>query len=147
MKAVPTPAPQWMSVVLFLAGVCNLAWGAWTCLFPADSFYLAWSQRSEEPLPYRLWQGVGMLVGIYGIGYIIAARDPVRHWPIVFVGLLSKVLAPFGVLYAVVSGEVPPGALTMTYPNDLIWWVPFALILGHASRANEPITPSAPPGA
>jgi hypothetical protein len=134
-----------MSVVLFLAGVYNLAWGAWTYLFPADSFYLAWAQRSEEPFTYRLWQGVGMLVAIYGIGYIIAARDPVRHWPIVFVGLLSKVLAPVGVLYAVVGGEIPPGALTMIYPTDLIWWVPFALILGYASRANDSVTPSTPP--
>jgi hypothetical protein len=134
-----------MSVVLFLAGVYSLAWGAMICLCPVDSFYLVWAHRPEEPFTYRLWQGVGMLVGIYGVGYIIAARDPVRFWPIVLVGLLGKVMAPFGVLYAVVSGEAPAGALTMTYPNDLIWWVPFALILGYASRVKESVIPPTPP--
>ena len=51
---------------------------------------------------------MGMIVGVYGIGYLIAARDPRTHWPIVLVGLLGKVFGPIGfvallaVLYALV---------------------------------------------
>ena len=31
-----------------------------------------------------------MIVGVYGIGYIIAAGNPYKHWPIIFVGLLRS---------------------------------------------------------
>jgi small multidrug resistance pump len=73
-----------------------------------------------------------MIVGVYGIGYACAASDPLRHWPIVLVGLLGKLFGPLGFLMAVLKGELPWrfGALLLT--NDLIWWVPFGLILYHA---------------
>jgi hypothetical protein len=41
-----------------------------------------------------IWQCLGMVIGVYGVGYFIASRDPVRHWPIVFVGLLGKIFWP-----------------------------------------------------
>jgi hypothetical protein len=147
MNATPAPAPQWMSVVLFIAGVYNIAWGTWIGLFPADSFYQFWNRTAEEPLCYRLWQGAGMVVGVYGIGYIITARDPVRYWPVVFLGLLMKVFGPIGMLYGVSRGEFPDRMLPLMYPNDLIWWVPFALILGYASRIEHSTSPPTPPGA
>ena len=75
-----------------------------------------------------------MVVGVYGVGYLIAAADPVRHWPIVFVGLLGKVLGPLGFLSAATRGDLPWvfGVTIMT--NDLIWWFPFAAILVVAWR-------------
>jgi hypothetical protein len=48
-----------------------------------------------------------MLVGVYGIGYAIAAFDPWRHWPIVLVGLLGKLLGPIGLAQAVAEGTLP----------------------------------------
>ena len=88
--ARPSPtiaAPAWMSVVLILAGIYNLAWGAWTILFPTALFQLAAMPASNYP---QIWQCVGMMVGVYGIGYLLAAMNPRQHWPIVLVGLLGK---------------------------------------------------------
>jgi hypothetical protein len=70
-----------------------------------------------------------MVIGVYGIGYWCASRDPVRHWPIVFVGLLGKIFGPIGFIWTATRGEIP-WAFGVTIPtNDLLWWIPFALIL------------------
>jgi hypothetical protein len=61
-----------------------------------------------------------------GLGYWLAARDPFRHWPIVVVGLLGKVLGPIGFVGAAVRGALPwCWGLTLV-PNDLVWWLPFS---------------------
>lgn len=135
-------APRWMSVALVLAGVYNLTWGAWTVLFPTVSFAYSGMQQPDKPMLYpQLWQGIGMIVGVYGIAYLLAARDPVAHWEIVFVGFLGKFFGPIGLAMGLVTGETQPAALATTVPNDLIWWVPFLLILRHAYRVHRTPTP------
>src|SRR5215468_2521786 len=88
-------APRWMSGVLWAAAVYNLLWGGCVVLFPLQPF-----RWLGMPLPNypQIWQCVGMIVGVYGIGYACAARDPLRHWPIVLVGLLGKIFGPLGFL-------------------------------------------------
>lgn len=131
-----TSSPKWMFVVLSLAGVYNLAWGAWAVLFPELSFAHSGMQNPDRPLHYpQLWQCIGMIVGVYGLGYLIAARDPVRHWPVVLVGFLGKFFGPVGLAYGVFTGRSRVDGLLTCVPNDLIWWVPFVLILWHAYRA------------
>jgi hypothetical protein len=127
-----------MSVVLVFAGVYNIAWGTWSILFPTLSFHFSGMQLPDKPLYYpQLWQCIGMMVGVYGVGYIIAARDPVRYWPLVLVGLLGKFFGPIGLVYGVLMEETPPAALSTIIPNDIIWWIPFVLILRHTHRANR----------
>ena len=127
-----------MSVVLTLAGAYNLVWGTWTILFPAVSFSYSGMEDPAKPLTYpQLWQCIGMIVGVYGVGYVIAARDPVRHWPVVLVGFLGKFFGPIGLAFGVLKGQDRPEGLITCIPNDLIWWVPFVLILRHAYRANQ----------
>lgn len=118
--------PKWMSTVLWLAAIYNILFGAWTVLFPHHLFTLNDIAPPKYP---ELWQCVGMIVGVYGVGYGAAALAPLRHWPIVLVGLLGKVFGPIGFLKALYVGTFPLsfGAIILT--NDLIWWVPFFLIL------------------
>lgn len=122
-----------MSWTLYLAAGYNLLWGSWVVLFPFSGFD---AMDIPRPLYPAIWQCVGMIVGVYGVGYAIAATNPVRHWPMVLVGLLGKVLGPVGFVWqAVILGNLP---LTFGYFlifNDLVWWVPFVLILRHAKRA------------
>jgi hypothetical protein len=70
-----------------------------------------------------------MIVGVYGIGYAIAASNPLRHWPIVLLGLLGKIFGPIGFVWAASHGELPWIAGLTILTNDVIWWLPFALIL------------------
>lgn len=121
-----------MGVVLRVAGVYNVLWGAWAVLFPAHFWTLV---RMDQPNYPFLWQCVGMIVGVYGVGYWVAGRDPVRYWPIVLVGFLGKVFGPIGFLDAwLVRDLVPARFGAMLIFNDLVWWVPFGLILWHAYR-------------
>lgn len=77
-----------------------------------------------------------MIVGVYGIGYLIAARNPLRHWPITLVGLLGKILGPIGFVGAVIDGQLPLAFGVTIITNDLIWWLPFGLILYRAFQAS-----------
>jgi len=118
--------PRWMRVTLVLAGVYNLAWGAVVVALPGLLFDFA---EMEQPRYPQLWQCIGMIVGVYGIGYLAAARDPVRHWPIVLVGLLGKIFGPIGFMGAVLRGELPWAFGATLLTNDLVWWIPFGGIL------------------
>ena len=130
-------APGWMSAVLWAAGVYNVLWGALVVLAPHAVFDALGVPRLEGA-GVPIWQCVGMIVGVYGVGYACAARDPLRHWPIVLVGLLGKVFGPIGFIDAALIRGVFPVQFGWTIlTNDLVWWVPFALILRAAWRAGR----------
>jgi peroxiredoxin len=128
MKTKPQ-APRWMRHTLIAAGIYNILWGAFAVLFPSAIFN--WLDMPQPNYP-QFWQCIGMIVGVYGLGYAIAAFDPARHWPIVLVGFLGKVFGPLGMVKALWTGELPWGFALNCVTNDLIWWVPFALILKYA---------------
>ena len=120
-----------MARVLWAAAIYNLTWGGFVVLFPLAPF--RWAGMPPPNYP-EIWQCLGMVVGVYGVAYALAARDPLRHWPIVLAGLLGKVLGPLGFVYAAWEGRLPWHAGWTIVSNDLIWWLPFALMLGAAWR-------------
>jgi hypothetical protein len=115
--------------LLKIAGVYNLIWGAWVVLFPMHFFELTGLTPINHPM---IWQGMGMVIGVYGLGYWWAGDDPMRHWPIVAVGFLGKICGPIGFVYHYWLGNVPASFGYMLITNDLIWWVPFGMILYQA---------------
>lgn len=117
---------KFASMTLKIAALYNLVWGALIIFFPHALFDFAGLPRMNYP---GVWQCVGMIVGVYGIGYWVAASDPRRHWPIVLVGFLGKIFGPIGFLQALYLGvfNLKFGLTIIT--NDLIWWIPFFLIL------------------
>lgn len=140
MSAAPCPlkalAPKWMKVVLLAAGAYNIIWGTAVIFAPVAT--LRW-WGFDEPANYpQLWQCIGMIVGVYGVGYAIAAFNPFRHWLIVLVGLLGKVFGPIGMALAIRDGTLPWSATRTIITNDLIWWVPFGIILWQAWKWNQP---------
>ena len=125
----PAAAP-WMRRVLLLAGAYNLLWGAAVVLLPVG-WTIGWT-GVEVGTP-AIWRCVGMIVGAYGVGYLCAARRPLRHWPITLVGLLGKTFGPIGFVVGAARGELPWAmGLTILF-NDLIWWPFFAAILYRAA--------------
>ncbi|MCA9067330.1 MAG: redoxin domain-containing protein [Planctomycetaceae bacterium] len=125
----------WMKPVLAAAGAYNLVWGLLAVCFPTTT--LSWAGFDPLPRYPQLWQCIGMIVGVYGIGYLIAAKSPYRHWPIVLVGLLGKLFGPMGFLMGLSSGELPMQMGWTLLLNDLIWWVPFSMILWGALRYHQ----------
>lgn len=126
-KPMPCEGRQfWFGFILVSAGMYNLMWGTAVILFPNTPFEWLGIPQPNYPV---IWQGMGMVVGVYGIGYLLAAHDPWRHWPVILVGALGKLLGPIGFLYYAIQGEIPWALGAMCLTNDLLWWGPFGWIL------------------
>jgi hypothetical protein len=118
----PVLASRWLKA----AALYNLVWGLVIIAFPFGLFDIAGLPRPNYP---EIWQCVGMIVGVYGVGYWIASFDPARHWPVVLVGLLGKVFGPLGFIPALLSGVFNWKFGLTILTNDLLWWIPFFLIV------------------
>ncbi len=111
----------------YAAAAYNVIWGGFTVLFP--DLYFQWIGLPIPNYP-SLFQAIGMIVAVYGIGYWLIARDPVRYGAFVFVGLLGKIFGPIGFLIAVAQGQLPWSFGWVNVTNDLIWlpaFIGFAL--------------------
>ena len=126
---------SWMKQVLAAAGVYNLLFGV-TSIFAAGWLLESIGVEATD-VAVSFWQCIGMIVGVYGIGYLIASATPYRHWPITLVGLLGKVFGPIGLIFAVQAGALPAAMGWVCVANDLIWWVPFTMILWGAVRHSQ----------
>lgn len=102
----------------YAAALYNALWGAFVVLWPQGYFKIL-----TLPIPSYLpiWQGVGMIVGVYALGYWLVARDPARYGPFMWIGLLGKVLGPIGCVFAAIKGDLPWSFLWINLTNDIIW--------------------------
>jgi len=119
-----------MKSALKLAGVYNILFGLWVLGWPGAWFSL--SGMAQPTYPF-LWQCIGMIVGVYGVGYLAASLAPLKHWPIVLVGFLGKIFGTIGFVVAASQGDLPWQAGWIIIFNDLIWLIPFAMILWAAA--------------
>jgi hypothetical protein len=128
-------------LIFTAAAAYNLAFGMWAAAWP-----LAFFDRFElEPPRYpSIWACLGMVIGLYGLGYAYAARRFDRAAPFIAIGLLGKLLGPAGWIMTVKSGEWPVRTLTLIVFNDVIWWVPFSLFLLEGTPIAARVRASAP---
>lgn len=115
-----------MKLTLKLAAVYNILWGSWVIFFPNHFFELVGMEPLNHPM---VWQGMGMVIGVYGLGYWWASHNPLVHWPIVAVGFLGKIFGPLGFVFNYLNDVVPFEFIYTLITNDFIWWIPFFLIL------------------
>jgi len=122
--------PAWMIAVLRAAAVYNLLYALALSLWPQQIF--DWLEMPHTPTP--MIQCIGMMVGVYALGYWVAAQDLRRYWPLVAVGLLGKTLGPLGFLYHALNGVFVWRSGLFVLFSDLIWWPPFWWIGIYAIR-------------
>ena len=140
--AVPSPesqlgsrTPRWQRIALLLAGLQCFIWGVFIVAWPVRaSFVYGFAQ---PPVEIFLWQGIGFVIVLFGIGYAIASTNPVQHWAIILIGLLSKSLGPIGMAWSVHQGDVSRRVLYLIHINDLMWLIPFSLILLRVYRGRQ----------
>lgn len=103
------------------AAVYNIVWGIVIILFPT----LMFSYFNIAPINYPfLMSGIGMFVGVYGYGYWVVSREPLRYPQLIVIGLIGKVLGPIGWAYYVYLEVVPLRTMWVNVFNDFIW-IPF----------------------
>lgn len=123
---------RWLTISLILSGLHSSLWGCFIILLPERSAVAYGLAAVPEDL--FLWQGTGLMILLLGIGYFIASTNPVQHWAVVLIGLLAKTLGPIGMMIAVIRGDVPTDVLWLLPVNDVLWWVPFTIIVKRGLR-------------
>ena len=126
-------APAWMARVLLLAAAFDVAGGA--ILWQAPASLMGWA-GTNVPLYRTLWQCLGLIVALCGLGFALAARNPFQLWPMILVGLLGKILVPAGFVWAAASGTAPWSFGILVFALGPLWWLPMGRILLLAARAH-----------
>jgi uncharacterized membrane protein HdeD (DUF308 family) len=85
---------------------------------------------------------IALLVGMYGIAYYFASRDPQRYWHLILVGFIGKGLTAVFFLYYSKAGLLHPKFITLNIWNNIIWVVPMAWVLYtcRAKKHYQPVT-------
>ncbi len=122
------------SITLKAAAAYNILWGSFIIFFP---FFIFDRLGMTRPVYPQIWQCVGMIVGVYGIGYWFASFDYKRHWPIVLVGFLGKIFGPIGFAQALYLKTLPLEFGVILVFNDFIWWIPFYKLLEKTWKARS----------
>jgi hypothetical protein len=52
---------------------------------------------------------------------------------------MGKVFGPLGYIYNIAMGTAPASFGYTLIPNDLIWWIPFVMMVNHARKAGFPL--------
>ncbi|MBX3119801.1 MAG: hypothetical protein KF784_12095 [Fimbriimonadaceae bacterium] len=114
----------------YAAALYNVAWGVGVILFPNLIFELV---GMPPPNYLSLFQCIGMMVLVYGLGYYLLARDPIRYAHFVWIGLAGKTFGPVGFLWAALQGDLPWVFGWTVLFNDIVWWPAFWMFaLKHA---------------
>jgi hypothetical protein len=142
MQAIDPRRADLYRLFLALAAVVAIGLAGWAVAFPqslVDLFRL--EPRPSSP---SLLQAFGLADGLLGIGYAYSALRLDRARPFVAVGLVVKIALPLAWLFAVAGGQLTARTLTLVIFDDVVWWLPFALLLLEGSRAGEKLRGLAP---
>lgn len=119
--------PKWIPLILVCAGLYNLIVGLSLIITPNLAFNLFELTPPRYP---AYFQTLGAILAVLALGYLLAATDPTKHWSLILIGLLTKLIAPlFIIAAAIVNHDFPHQLAYTTIPNDILWWIPLAAAL------------------
>ncbi len=122
------PRP-WMQYLLIFAGLYNIVWGSIAVFNP--NYFLEHLHISFPNAPW-ISKAIGAMEFLFGVAYLIASRKPFKHWLIIFIGFSVKFFATATYFYYMYAGVFPEHLTSMILANDLIWLLPFGVILYQA---------------
>lgn len=118
-----------------VAGAYNLLMGATVIARPNIVFNFC----GAPPLNYpSVMQGLAMVIGLYGLGYLHIARRPHEGEMLAFIGLLGRIGGPIAWAFAVRAHELPLSSLPFIIINDLLWIPGFLEYLSWAHTLPRP---------
>jgi peroxiredoxin len=116
----------WQKRFLQFAGVYNLLWAAIMIARPDAVTSLLGLSGVGQSL---VWQILGFSSGVMGVGYFLASSDVRRHWPIVLMGLLSKIGSGVAMTWSIVDRGGPVNSMWFVAVDDLVWIGPLGMVL------------------
>ena len=121
-----------MKFVLRFAGVFNLLAGSGMICLHHEGFRWFGIPPPGVVLPVQV---MGILVGLFGVGYLLVAANPVENRNILMLGFWSKALSATAVMWHVAAGRLPWSLAAAVFFADVIYLPPFYLILRRLYRA------------
>lgn len=122
-----------MPLVLCVAGVYCLVFAFVTVCWPTKAYELTGMDASGH---HFLVQTIGLFYLVFALSYFFAARDPILHWRIVLLCTLKIVVVVVGAIFTWWRQILPPSAIVILVVDDLLWLVPFLMILWATVQAN-----------
>ena len=120
------PLKPWMRWLLRFTGCYNMLAGLTFLVFYHEAFKLMGLPKPQLLLPMQL---VGVLVGLFGVGYLLVAANPIENRNVLMLGFWSKALGSLlGVGY-VVLGKLPPIFIVVLFFADIMYLPPFLIIM------------------
>lgn len=138
------PLSSWMRYLLWFVGGYNILAGIGMMVFYHEGFRMLDLPKPELMLPLQL---VGILVGLFGVGYWMVALNPVENRNVLTLGFLSKLLGSILGIGYLIAGQMPLVFLPVLFFADIIYLLPFWLIMQRlyaAKRAEMAHQPSQP---
>jgi hypothetical protein len=121
----------WMKRLLWFVGGYNILAGVTMLCFYHESFKVMGVAKPQMNLPIQL---VGMLVGLFGIGYWLVAANPAENRNLLVLGFWSKLLGSALGVYYVAAGKLPLAFLAVLFVSDVAYLPPFYLIMRRLAR-------------
>ena len=120
------PLAPWMTRLLWFVGGYNMLAGLGMLCFYHEGFKLLGIEKPDFNLPIQL---VGVLVGLFGVGYWMVAASPVENRNVLLLGFWSKLLGSVLGVYYMCAGKLPPYFLAVLFVSDIGYLPPFYVIL------------------
>ena len=119
------PLRPWMRYLLRFAGTFNVLAGLGMCSLYHEGFHLLGFQK-QLGLPVQI---MGVLVGLFGVGYHLVAGNPVENRNILMLGFWSKAISSVFAVWYVIIGKITPWFVPVVFFADIIYLPFFYIIL------------------
>lgn len=125
------PLRPWMCYLLRFAGTFNLLAGFGMICLIHEGYKLLGVPKPQLILPVQI---MGILVGLFGVGYHLVASNPIENRNILMLGFWSKAISSAFALWYVGRGRLGPGFGVVVFFADVIYLPFFYVILRRLYR-------------
>src|SRR5262249_1084104 len=125
------PLRPWMRYLLYFAGGYNLLVGVNLTVFYHEMFKTLGLPKPDLIMYVQL---VGILVALFGGGYLLVASNPIENRNLVLLGFLSKLFGSILGTGYVVLEKMPLVFMPILFFSDIIYLPFFAIILRRIYR-------------
>jgi small multidrug resistance pump len=123
-----------MKYLLRFAAIYNLAASANMLFFYREGFE---TLGMAAPMPIWPVQLLGLLVGLFGVGYWMVSVRPAHNRDLLLLGFWSKLLGSLLAIYHWRLDNVPNQFLGLVVISDIVYLAPFWMILWHLKRQSR----------
>jgi len=122
-----------LSAALFISGLYFILWSLIVLIFPS---FLSRLVITGVNTPLIFWDLMGLITLVLGLGLILAAYDPFRHWPIILLVSLFHMAMIGGFVYGYNHGFFNNNFIKFVFFNHIIWLIPNVTALYFAYKRN-----------